>query len=139
MAPKHFGFAVLVFLLVSHQSFSDAALSRAVVPLHYELSVSIDSEKLTYTANETVLLDIQQVTSSISIYSTKAWKMDWMNAVVSCGQQTMKVRNFSSDANDIFTLFFGNELRIGKCLLEMKVENGMSLMETKAIYVSANR
>lgn len=117
---------------------SNIVLSKSIEPKQYDLAISIETNSLSYSVNETVHLNIQEISQNISFHSASALKINWTDVNLTCGQQKLAVKSWKNES-DIITLFSEKDIPIGKCTLEMNFVKKMSLKETDGIYVSPNR
>lgn len=142
MAANRFGhIAVIIFVIFQSHNFaasaSDLVLPKTVVPRQYNLNVSIHSDSLTYSVKETVQLDIQQISSNISLHSSTAWK-SWNDVSLTCGTLRLPVTNVSFSQN-VVTISFARDIPVGRCALGINLLEKRSLKDATGIYVSPNR
>lgn len=143
MATKQFDRVFVIILFALQLSCflvaaSESVLPTTIVPVQYDLSVSIDTDILSYSVKELMLLNIQKVSPNISFHASPNFKVNWKRASLTCGQQKLSVEGFSA-IGKVETLTFTNEIPIGKCTLDLDVAESMPLKATNGIYVSPNR
>lgn len=131
---------VIIFVILQSSDFSasDNVLPKTIVPIKYDLTVSIDTDTLMYFVKEIVHLDVQQISPNISIHSAPSWKIKWVNVTFTCGQQKYTIKKYSLDY-DVVTLAFETDIAKGNCTLEMIFAENVRLKDTRGIYISPNR
>lgn len=140
MAAIRLGHIFVIILVASqvHDAIGSSVLSDTILPVQYDLTLSVNTDTLTYSVKESIQLNVKQVSPNISFHAAYTFKVNVERVQLLCKSVLLGTKGLVIH-NGIATITFKQDVPVGSCTLDLDESEWIPLTDADGIFVSPNR